>query len=296
MNILLAIDASAASQAAIAEVATGPWPAQSRVEVLTVVEKFEPWTLGAIAQEVNDRAQKLVEAAAERLRSRGLTSDGRVAEGDPKTAILDHAAAMSADLIVVGAHGMSAVEEFLLGSVSKAVLRFATCSVALVRDTGAPRDTGVRVLLAVDGSEGSRRAVEATAARPWPKGTEIRVLSAVELGLSALQAAFEIPALDATHLESQRAAAMKRTEEIIDSARKALEAAGLTTSESISVLAASPKEIILQEGAAWLADWIVLGSHGSGGLSRFLIGSTSETVATHAACSVEVIRGSAQPL
>jgi nucleotide-binding universal stress UspA family protein len=116
------------------------------------------------------------------------------------------------------------------------------------------------------------------------------VLSAVELGMSALQGAFEIPSLDAAHLESQRAAAMQRTEEAIDSARKTLEAAGLTTSESISVLAASPKEIILQEAAVWPADWIVLGSHGSSGLSRFLIGSTSEAVATHATCSVEVFR------
>jgi len=73
-------------------------------------------------------------------------------------------------------------------------------------------------------------------------------------------------------------------------ARKTLEAAGLTTSESISVLVASPKEIILQEAAEWPADMIVLGSHGSSGLSRFLLGSTSEAVATHATCSVEVIR------
>jgi nucleotide-binding universal stress UspA family protein len=105
-----------------------------------------------------------------------------------------------------------------------------------------------------------------------------------------LQGAFEIPSLDAKHLETQREAAMKRTEEAIDSARTVLEAAGLTTSESISVLDQAPKEIILEEAAAWPADWIVLGSHGSSGLSRFLIGSTSETVATHAACSVEVVR------
>ena len=83
---------------------------------------------------------------------------------------------------------------------------------------------------------------------------------------------------------------MQRTEDVIDSALKTLEAAGLTTSESISVLDQAPKEIILQEAATWPADWIVLGSHGSSGLSRFLIGSTSETVATHATCSVEVVR------
>jgi nucleotide-binding universal stress UspA family protein len=197
---------------------------------------------------------------------------------------------MSADLIVLGASGQGAVERFLLGSVSRAVLRFAPCSVAIVRENLAEADAGLKVLLAVDGSEGSLHAAEAVAARPWPSGTEIRVFSVVELGMSALQGAFEIPAFDSAHLESQRAAAMKRTEEAIDSALKILQAAGLTTSESISVLAASPKELILQEAAEWPADWIVLGSHGSSGLSRFLIGSTSETVATHATCSVEVVR------
>lgn len=293
MKILLAIDSSSASQAAVDKVATRPWPAGSRVEVLTAVENSQPWTLGASVEEVNARAQQLVEDAAKHVRSHGLFADGKVAEGDPKTAVLDHAATMGADLIVIGGHGSGAVERFLLGSVSRAVLRFAPCSVAIVRNTGAREDAGLKVLLAVDGSEGSRHAAESMAARPWPAGTEIRVLSAVEMGLSALQAAFEIPAFDASHLEAQRAAAMQRTEDAIGSARKTLEAAGLTTSESISVLVASPKEIILQEAAAWPADWIVLGSHGQGGLSRFLLGSTSETVATHAACSVEVVRGKA---
>ena len=288
MKILLALDASPASKAALDTVATRPWAAGSQVEVLTVVNTLEPWALAVIAEEMKAHAQQLVDAATTRLRSKGLSAEAAVGEGDPKQVILDHAAAMGADLIVVGAHGMTALEQFLLGSVSKAVLRFAPCSVAIVRET--PTGTPLRVLLAVDGSAASQYAAESLAARPWPAGSEIRVLSAVELGMSALQAAFEIPALDATHLESQRADAMKRTENAIDSALKTLEAAGLTTSESISVLTQAPKEIILQEAAAWPADWIVLGSHGSNGLSRFLIGSTSETVATHAACSVEVVR------
>ena len=290
MNILLAVDASSASQSAVDQVAARPWPAGSKVEVLTVVENPGFLTLGLATQELKDRARHLADAAATHLRSHHLQAKAAVSVGDPKAEILDHAAAMHADLIVLGANGLGAVERFLLGSVSRAVLRFASCSVALVREPAAESGASLKVLLAVDGSEGSRHATEAVAARPWPSGTEIRVFSVVELGMSALQGAFEIPALDATHLESQRAEAMKRTEEAIDSALKTLEAAGLTTSESISVLAASPKEVILQEAAEWPADWIVLGSHGSSGLSRFLIGSTSETVAAHAQCSVEVVR------
>lgn len=286
MNILLAVDASSASQAAIDQVAARSWPAGSQVEVLTVVETPGFLTQGLATGELKARAQKLVDAAATRLQS---SAKAIVGVGDPKTVILDHAAAMHADLIVLGANGLGEVERFLLGSVSRAVLRFAHCSVALVRESAASV-AGLKVLLAVDGSESSKHATETLAARPWPAGTEIRVFSVVELGMSALQASFEIPAFDTGHLETQRAEAMKRTEEAIDSALKLLETAGLSTSESISVLAASPKELILQEAAEWGANWIVLGSHGSSGLSRFLIGSTSETVATHATCSVEVIR------
>jgi len=289
MNILLAIDSSSASKAAVDHVAKRPWPSGSQIEVLTVIENMEPWTLGLIWEEVNTRAQHIVNDAAEQLRACGLAAKSAVEQGDPKSVILHHGAAIGADLIVMGAHGVSAVERFLLGSVSQAVLRFAHCSVALVR-AGIISATGLKVLLAVDDSEGSRQATEAVATLPWPNETEIRVLSVVELRLSALQAAFEVPALDTEHLESQRAAAIQRTAHSIGSARKTLEAAGLTTTEFISVLVASPKEVILQEAAEWPADWIILGSHGSSGLSRFLIGSTSETVATHAHCSVEVVR------
>jgi nucleotide-binding universal stress UspA family protein len=291
MKILLAVDASQASQAAIDEVAARPWPAGSQVEVLTVIEVCEPWALSSVVQELQFVSNKLVEDATSRLQSRGLNVSPAVAQGDPKTAILDHAARFGADLIVVGAHGMGAVERFLLGSVSRALLRHAHCSIEIVRKSATRTGAGLKVLLAVDGSEGSRCAAESLATRPWPAGTEVRVLSAVELGISALQAAFEIPALDAKHLETQRAAAMARTENTIDSARKLLEAAGLRTSQAISVLVASPKEIILEEASAWPADLIVLGSHGSSRLTRFLLGSTSEAVATHAACSVAVIRG-----
>ncbi len=292
MKILLAIDTSAASRVALDQVASRPWPANSRVRVLNVVEIAEPFALAPILDEVNARAHRLVEDAAKRLRACGLEADVKVGRGDPKTVILDHATELlAADLIVMGAHGSSAIERFLMGSVSRSVLRHAHCSVELVRPSSAPAGAALKVLLAVDGSAGSHDAAALTAARPWPSGSEFRVLSVVDLDMSALQVAFEIPGLDAAHLEAQRAAAMQRTEDAIDSARGILEAAGLKTSPSISVLVASPKEVILEEAAAWPADLIVLGSHGHDRLDRFLLGSTSEAVATHAACSVAVMRG-----
>jgi nucleotide-binding universal stress UspA family protein len=50
------------------------------------------------------------------------------------------------------------------------------------------------------------------------------------------------------------------------------------------------REVILGEAEALGADLIVVGSHGRGFWKRLLLGSVSQAVATHAACSVEIVR------
>ena len=150
MKILLAIDASTAMKKSSRSRSEASLTAGLTVEVLTVVNALEPWALAVIADQMKARAKQIVDGATAHLRSHGLSAEAAVGEGDPKQVILDHAAAIPADLIVVGAHGTSSLEQFLLGSVSKTVLRFAPCSVAIVRDT--PTSTALKVLLAVDGS------------------------------------------------------------------------------------------------------------------------------------------------
>lgn len=123
-----------------------------------------------------------------------------------------------------------------------------------------------------------------------PAGTEVRILSAVELILPATRVLLQPPFIDSAFIESERTEAMQRSQDAIASAGKILSAAGLTVSESISVLLDTPKAIILAEAAQWEADLIVLGSHGRRGMDRLLLGSVSEAAAPHAQCSVEVIR------
>jgi nucleotide-binding universal stress UspA family protein len=57
------------------------------------------------------------------------------------------------------------------------------------------------------------------------------------------------------------------------------------------VLSGKPKEAILKDAENWVADLIVVGSHGRRGFKRFLLGSVSEEVAMNAHCSVVVVRG-----
>ncbi|HWW74285.1 MAG TPA: universal stress protein [Pyrinomonadaceae bacterium] len=147
MKILLAIDGSPCSDAAVAEVARRPWPDDSQVRVISVVEPpgaltAEPYMgLGGYFEEVErlkrQQAEEVVAAAAELLRggagtaALGVATD--VMTGAPKRTIVEEAEAWGADLIVVGSHGYHTWERMLLGSVSQSVAAHALCSVEIVR-------------------------------------------------------------------------------------------------------------------------------------------------------------------
>jgi len=291
MKILLAIDASDASQAALKETGCRPWPAGSSIEVLNVMEPAHLWSTSETAEEEIQFSKALVARAAEQLRSQGLQACGASVFGHPRTVILDRAKAAGADMVMVGSHGASAVTKFLLGNVAAATVRHAPCSVEVVRaKAGRPSGVARKILLATDGSPSAESAARSVAARPWPEGSEIRVFSVVEFFVPRMQALFEPPFLPSEQVETLRADAMKHAQEAVAAAVEIVSKAGPKVSESVSVLLGGPKNGILEEADNWGADLIVMGSHGRHGLDRFLMGSVSEGVATHANCSVEVIR------
>lgn len=147
MKILLAIDDSACSEAALDEVIRCPWPAGSNLKIVSVIEfphlsgSF-PWTTppAYIEQLENaeaDRVQALIRRAVARVCSEGdraLSVTGEALRiGDPKVVILEEAEEWGADLIVLGSHGRRGWKRFWLGSVSQAVVTHAHCSVEIVR-------------------------------------------------------------------------------------------------------------------------------------------------------------------
>jgi nucleotide-binding universal stress UspA family protein len=286
MKILVAIDPSPASQAVVSRVAAQPWPVASTFEVLSVADSSDG------EEELTRRMSAIAEEAARQLCARNLNASFFVMHDHPKAAIVDRAKETGADLVVIGSHNGDGIGHFLMGGVASAVLRHAPCSVEVVR-AGGDLSAGMKILLATDGSDRSLAAARAIAKRPWPAGTEVRVLTALELTLTLLQSALEPPYLNSDLVEMQRAEAMKRAEKAIQSSEEIVAAAGLKTEESISVLLQSPQQIILDEAKEWGADLIVVGCYGRGGLDRFLLGSVSEAVALHAECSVEVVRSPA---
>jgi nucleotide-binding universal stress UspA family protein len=234
-------------------------------------------------------AEEEIQTLAGRLRVSGCSVSTRVLFGDAKAAIVDHAAEIGADLILVGSHGKPGLKQFFIGSVANAVVRFAPCSVEIVRDQNGTDGKISRVLLATDGSESSELAARSIAERPWPAGSEIRVFSVVELHMPLFEAPYP-PYLNAHAMEDLRAEAMRKAEQALAAAEEIIVNAGLPQSSTVAVPADTPEHLILKEAVDWDADLIVVGSHGRRGISRFLMGSVSEAVASHAPCSVEVIR------
>ena len=78
-------------------------------------------------------AHALVERIAKELRNAGFKADTAVEVGDVREGIIDSAEEWRADLIVVGSHGQSGIQRFLLGSVAEFVARHAKSSVEIVR-------------------------------------------------------------------------------------------------------------------------------------------------------------------
>lgn len=153
MKILIALDESTYSRAALHSVLARPWPTDSQFKVLSVVEPFHPeyagwqtsYTPVAVdAQKtIHSSAHRLVEEAEQALAdSFGAANvSGEVTEGYIKDRILEDARLWQADLIVVGSHGRRGFTKFLLGSVSEAIASHATCSVEIVRTKEAASET-----------------------------------------------------------------------------------------------------------------------------------------------------------
>ncbi|HEV2299469.1 MAG TPA: universal stress protein [Candidatus Acidoferrales bacterium] len=296
MKVLLAIDSSEGYKNVICEAATRLWPAKTEFRILHVVDISGMGRFAALLDQEKRVSEDLVRAAAEKLAgpAGAVTTESLV--GFPRTAISEYAKAWEADFVLVGSRGHGAVARFLLGSVAQAVLRTAPCSVEIVRRAASGRSApheGLRMLLGTDGSQSASSAAKSIASRPWPAGSQVKVVSAVELLMpeNAMSISSPSPVYPASLLEEVWGDARKRAHEAVADAQKILSAAGLNVVDGESTPDGDPRVVLLDQAKSWGADLIVLGSHGRRGIDRMLMGSVSESIALHAHCSVEVIRG-----
>lgn len=207
--------------------------------------------------------------------------------GSPGWELFSKAEEWRADLIVAGSHGRNMLGRFFLGSISQWLLNEARCSVRVARGKLDEPDFPVRLLLALDGSRGSQKALEQIASRNWPAKSEVLVLT-VDQPLEMTVVGSLAPPLRQS-VESFNQAEHKKLQRFVEAAAQKLKRAGLRT--MADVRDGDPKKVLVQVAEEWRADCIFVGATGlTDRLGKFLIGSTAAAVAARAHCSVEVVR------
>jgi nucleotide-binding universal stress UspA family protein len=146
VRILVGLDGSWASSAAVHSISMRMWPPASEVRLITVVD---PPTAGVgspmhglVRKDISASVagvpvwvQEFVEAATKKLRAAELVVSSKIEEGDPKQLIVANAEEWGAECIFIGAScRRQPFEQLLLGSVATAVVSRAHCSVEVVRD------------------------------------------------------------------------------------------------------------------------------------------------------------------
>ena len=146
----------------------------------------------------------------------------------------------------------------------------------------------MKILLAVDGSECSDVAVKEVVRRPWPAGSQVKILSVIE---PPFMPTTETWALPETYFAQLEKAGQDQARDAISKAVQKFHARHEAPLEILTeAVSGYAKDVILDEAERWGADLIVVGSHGYRGFKRFLLGSVSQAVASHAKCSVEIAR------
>ena len=143
MKLLIGVDESPFSRAAIEFVRKMSWPAETRMIVVSSLAPegsgfgaYEPASAvkaAGMVERIRELMGELVERSQKSLTDAGLQAEGRVVEGDPREALLEVARKEGVDLIVVGSHGRTGLEKLLMGSVASHIVAHAACSVLVVR-------------------------------------------------------------------------------------------------------------------------------------------------------------------
>ena len=139
-----------------------------------------------------------------------------------------------------------------------------------------PLTRGERILVGVDGSEHSQKALDQAISMGNICNSKIFVISVIELYPEQLAVA---PALEEKMSGDAR--------QLLERVKEKVEKANIPC-ETIVHTGGQPHKFIVQEAIDKGIDLIVIGTHGKTGLRRMLMGSVAEKVIGHAPCTVMV--------
>ena len=308
MKILIGYDGSECAEAALEGLRRAGLPAEADVLVVSVADVFLPppanketddifpLIVPASVKRAHEQAAKKV-AHAHDLAQKAKTTLARLfpnwelrAEAcadSPAWALIKRAWKWKPNLIVVGSHGHSAFGgRLILGSVSLRVLYEGDTTVRVARGRVEGDKGPIRIIVGIDGSTNSLAALNAVAERSWPKGTEVRLVAALDTVFS-INTLPQKPAV-VKWFEVSNEKDLISLRQIFETLADKLRNVGLTA--LVELKQGDPKEVLIEEAETFHADSIFVGAKGMRGVERLMLGSVSAAVAARAPCSVEVVR------
>ncbi|HEY5940924.1 MAG TPA: universal stress protein [Gemmatimonadales bacterium] len=294
--ILLPLDGSRIAEQALPMVGTIAHRGGTKVHLASVVPQApiflasgeEPVPDPGLEQELRDQLTEYLRSTAEALETtHGVEVTYALLDGAPAQALADHARAKRVGLIVMTTHGHSGITRFWLGSVADRLLRWVKMPLLLLRPTHGALQTEFRhTLVALDGlSEGERVLEPAIALGSLCPDAQFTLVQVVEPPVPLITRMAMQPAKMRPHWREQQENCARS---YLERAAKTMRARGLSVSTQM-VSAGGIGEQILGLAHEIGADLIVVGTHGTRGVERMLLGSVADKVVRGATGAVLVV-------
>ncbi|OQW38326.1 MAG: hypothetical protein A4C66_11985 [Nitrospira sp. HN-bin3] len=189
---------------------------------------------------------------------------------------------LKADLILMGSRGLSDIQGFLLGSVSRQVAATAPCPLLVVKQ---PLTTLLRVAIAVDNSKSSHAAARFLRSRILPESAEVTILTSVESPVTDFATRY----LSVSQLAELKRPVMERATALVNTLRDEFIKDGFSAVTQIHM--DHLIDTIVKHVEASHDQLLVIGSRDLTKSERLYLGSVSESLLRHAPCSVLIVRG-----
>ncbi|WP_394741868.1 universal stress protein [Natronococcus roseus] len=243
---------------------------EATVHVVSVVDRAD-----VDDESVHERHRTYVERVERDCHDRGLTVETSVRSGRPRRELLECADECDVELIVMGTHGRTGLERWLMGSVAIAVVREARCPVLTVNATvSEPAGTIDDVLIATDGRPGVEAAVD--------RGLELA--AAYDSRVHAVSVVDDVHSHTSIVLEALEEIGERSTSAIAERASER----GLETERAIE--RGVPHREIVAYADERDVDLVVVGTESRSGLDRVVAGSVSQRVIGTAPVPVVSVR------
>jgi nucleotide-binding universal stress UspA family protein len=286
--LLVPVDFSEAAYKAVDWAVSLSKQTGARIDLVHVIERrrlfhdtkpsFLVWDRQVIAE-----GKRLLNATARKVTQGAVPVYKELRLGNPSQEICEMAEARNSDLLVISTHGFTGLKHVVLGSTTEKVVRYAPCSVLVVRGRGRSQKSEFnpkKILVPTDFSNRSTKALRYAVDFAKRFQAQLHVLHVVH-GLCAVGN----NEIDKRLLDSDL---KKAGEKELGILIKALSSSNVSA-HTILRQGTAAREIA-KTAKELGSDLILIASQGRTGWKRALIGSTTEEVVRRACCPVFVFR------